>query len=429
MRFWLMLFVGEVLIAMDPLSFLTLGLAFGSGSVIAMASFYGVKHRAYVRACQSSDPRVFPQDMRGPIGVPPVLSAGSMTGHDARSQIVTAVFDQISDVVFLIEADTGKLCYMNEYALRMQGWSRAAVGHKTLMDTSYNPEKCMVDVMLDTVLAEGKASFTLHSDVSGKTCNAQCYAIASPDGKQRVLLIVRDISQQTDGERARKELLSVITHELRTPLTSSKGARELRKGGATGALSDQASSLVTIATANSERMLGLIRDILEMEEINQAGFEITPEHLNLSALVQSTLEAHSGYGAHLAVSFADAGTEPDLFTMTDPRRVSQVLSNLLSNAAKVTERGGTVELWARREGAEAAIYVRDYGPGIPEVLRDKLFERFAKSSEPNRSQVSGSGLGLSIVKTLVAKLGGTISFTTESGVGTTFRITLPLSAA
>jgi signal transduction histidine kinase len=242
-------------------------------------------------------------------------------------------------------------------------------------------------VLLDTVLAEGKASFTLHSDVSGKTCNAQCYAIASPDGKQRVLLIVRDISQQTDGERARKELLSVITHELRTPLTSIKGALELLKGGATGALSDQASSLVTIATANSERMLGLIRDILEMEEINQAGFEITPEHLNLSALVQSTLEAHSGYGAHLAVSFADAGTEPDLFTVTDPRRVSQVLSNLLSNAAKVTERGGTVELWARREGAEAAIYVRDHGPGIPEALRDKLFERFAKSSEPEHREI------------------------------------------
>jgi signal transduction histidine kinase len=397
--------------------------------MIAMASRYVVRSLAVEPAQVLPQTRSYTMKTPQFGGAPDVPEADQTAQCNGCNPFIAAMFDQISEAVVIIDPATHKLCYMNAFALRAQGWSKAALGKKTLAETGYGSDREMIATLFDSVLTEGKGSFSLQSVVTGRTCNAQGYAITAAGGAPRVLLIVRDISEQTDAERARKELLSVITHELRTPLTSIKGALELLKGGATGALSDQANSLVTIAAANSERMLGLIRDILEMEEINQAGFQICPEPLDLSALVQATLEAHSGYGAHLAVTFADAGTEADLMVMSDPRRVSQVLSNLLSNAAKVTDSGGTVELWACREGAEAAIYVRDHGPGIPEDLRDKLFERFAKSPVPNRSQVSGSGLGLSIVKTLVIKLGGTISFSTVTDMGTTFRVALPLAEA
>lgn len=342
------------------------------------------------------------------------------------NKMLTEVFDEISDAVFIVDPSTHSLIYMNHYALSAQGWSNEEMALRTIEDTNFGLDRSMVDSMLQGLVKEGKASLTLQSTANRKTCNTLAYSIPVAGDGHVVLMIARDISQQAEAESERKELLSVITHELRTPLTSIKGALELLQAGTAGDLPEQASSLVRIAAGNSVRMLGLIRDILKMEEIGQAGFEITTEPTNLSVLMQTVIEAHRGYGVHLGVTFSDTGTEPDIFVMSDQRYLTQILSNLLSNAAKVTQRGGDVEIWACREGDIAAIYVRDHGDGIPENLRDTLFDRFARSALPNRSNVSGSGLGLSIVKTLVTKLGGLVDFETGTGKGTTFRVAFPL---
>lgn len=339
--------------------------------------------------------------------------------------MIASAFNKMREAVYVVDPATQYLCFMNDFALHEQGWCLGEIGTRTMADTDYHAEKQVIDDLFRMVESDGKGSALFQSDHGARTCEAQAYAITTETGHHRILLLLRDISLQAKAERDRKELLAVITHELRTPLTSIKGALELLKAGAVGALSEQANSLVTIAANNSERMLGLIRDILDMEEIGQDSFEIESEPVDLSALVRNAIEAHRGYGAHLGVSFIDGGTTPGVFVLAEPVRLAQVLSNLLSNAAKVTAPGGTIEIWASREAGCGVIYVRDHGPGIPLQLRDKLFSRFTKSEAPNRSRVSGSGLGLSIVKTIVEKLDGEISFSTETGKGTTFRVALP----
>lgn len=340
--------------------------------------------------------------------------------------MIASAFNMMREAVYVVDAATQTLCFMNDFAVQEQGWCLGEIGTRTMSDTNYMAEQEVIDALFRMVESDGKGSALFQSEHGARTCEAQAYAITTETGEHRILLILRDISQQAKAERDRKELLSVITHELRTPLTSIKGALELLKAGAVGALSEQAHSLITIAANNSERMLGLIRDILDMEEIGQDSFEMESEPVDLSALVRNAIEAHRGYGAHLGVSFVDGGTMPDVIARAEPVRLAQVLSNLLSNAAKVTAPGGTIEIWARREQGCGVIYVRDHGPGIPLQLRDKLFSRFTKSEAPNRSRVSGSGLGLSIVKTIIDKLDGEITFSTETGKGTTFRVALPL---
>jgi len=340
--------------------------------------------------------------------------------------MIASAFNKMREAVYVVDAATQHLCFMNDFALEEQGWCLGEIGARTMSDTNYMAGQEVIDELFRMVETDGKGSALFQSDDGARTCEAQAYAISTETGEPRILLILRDISQQAKAERDRKELLAVITHELRTPLTSIKGALELLKAGAVGALSDQANSLVTIAANNSERMLGLIRDILDMEEIGQDSFEMESEPVDLSALVLNAIESHRGYGAHLGVSFVDGGTMPGVIAQAEPVRLAQVLSNLLSNAAKVTAPGGTIEIWASREQGCGVIYVRDHGPGIPLQLRDKLFSRFTKSEAPNRSRVSGSGLGLSIVKTIVEKLDGEITFVTETGKGTSFRVALPL---
>jgi len=345
-----------------------------------------------------------------------------------NEKLITSVFDNMLDAVVLHDPETASIIYMNDFALADNGWSRKEAMARTLWDTIYvtAPEK-MAGVC-DCIKRDGKCTVVLDEPDTDWTYEARSYAVNVEGGESRVLTIFRDVTQSVEMERERNRLVSVITHELRTPLTSIKGSLGLLEAGSFGPMSTEAKSLVNMALRNSDRMLELIREILDAERAEKT--RSTPEFrpVNLGDCVDAAIHANLGYGSQLGIDFVNPGSSGNLWVMGDEAHIQQILSNLMSNAAKFSPDGAPVFVSATQEGDHAVLHVQDQGSGIPENLQQGLFDWFSDSVQSERGGVHGSGLGLAIVKSLVDKLNGEIDFDTEAGKGTCFHVRLPVLA-
>ena len=235
----------------------------------------------------------------------------------------------------------------------------------------------------------------------------------------------RDITVRQEIDRLKSEFITTVSHELRTPLTSIRGALGLLAGGAAGELSHSSKTMVDIAYKNSERLTRLVNDILDIERIEggKLAFQITP--LDLTYLVEQTIEANRGYGAQLGVTFALTCGMPGTRVQGDADRLTQVFTNLLSNAAKFSPAGGTVEVAITRQDEHMRVGVTDHGPGVPEAFRARIFGKFAQADGSATRQNGGVGLGLSIAKAIVERHGGRIDYISEPDHGATFFVDLP----
>jgi PAS domain S-box-containing protein len=244
--------------------------------------------------------------------------------------------------------------------------------------------------------------------------------------------VARDVTEQKrleaerrQVERMKTEFVSTVSHELRTPLTSIRGSLGLLEGGIVGELPASAQELVRIARANTERLIRLINDILDLEKMESGKLDFQLEPVELGPLLAQALEAHQGYAQQWGASLALAVSVHDARAVIDADRFLQVLANLLSNALKFSPRGERVTLRLERVGPRLRVSVEDRGPGIPESFRARVFEKFAQADGSDSRRKGGTGLGLSISRSLVQGMGGTLDFVTREGSGTTFRVELP----
>ena len=239
-----------------------------------------------------------------------------------------------------------------------------------------------------------------------------------------VLVIVRDISERKAGDRLKNEFVAMVSHELRTPLTAIRGSLGLIAGGVAGELSPQARAMIDIAYKNSERLVRLINDLLDIEKIESGQMSFQRQPIELGHLLAQTIEANSAYGAHFGVSFV-LTPAPKLQVFADADRLMQVFTNLLSNAAKFSPSGEVVRVWLGQHAGMVRVGVSDCGPGIPEAFREQIFQKFAQADSSSTRTKGGTGLGLNIARAIVERHGGKVSFETQTGVGTTFFVDLP----
>lgn len=345
-----------------------------------------------------------------------------------NAEIITSAFDQMLDAVVMHDPSTSKILYMNSFALADHGWTAEEAETRTLWETVYAPDRDEMADLCKRIQDDGKFTLLLENESRESAYQASSYLIGVEGGDRRVLTIFRNMTESVKTERERNRLVSVITHELRTPLTSIKGSLGLLDAGSMGPMSLEAKSLVNMALRNSDRMLGLIRDILGAERASQIEDKSTHRPVNLSELIETAVASNQGYGAQFGIEFVNPGTPRDLWVKGDSNCIEQILSNLMSNAAKFSRTDEVVEVWASREEGIAVLHVRDFGHGISEDLKPRLFERFTMKNPPLRNGVHSSGLGLAIVKSLVEKLHGTIDYDSVPGKGTSFRVGLPLAA-
>ncbi|MBA3946582.1 MAG: PAS domain-containing protein [Herpetosiphonaceae bacterium] len=248
----------------------------------------------------------------------------------------------------------------------------------------------------------------------------------SPSADGEVVCLIQDITERKSMERFKNEFVSMVSHELRTPLTSIRGALGLVAGGMTGVLPPQASTMIAIAHTNSERLVRLINDILDIDKIESGNMVFDLKLLQPVGIVAQAIEGMHGYVEHLGVHFQLHAPEPALVVMGDADRITQVITNLLSNAAKYSPTGAVIDVTVERQDALVRVAVQDYGPGIPAEFERRIFQKFAQADSSDSRQKGGTGLGLSISKAIVERLGGQIGFTTTAPGGTCFFFELPI---
>jgi signal transduction histidine kinase len=237
--------------------------------------------------------------------------------------------------------------------------------------------------------------------------------------------VLRDATRDQELDRLKSEFLAVVSHELQTPLTAIKGALELVLDDDTGQLSRVQRRFLDTIERNSARLVGLVGDLLDLSRLEAGRVELEPQPLDTQSLVRGALAAvgnlFEARGTQLQVDVPDS--VPPI--LGDRRRVEQILTNLLANAAKYTPPGGTVEVAAHSENGHVSLSVADNGPGVPESERDIVFDKFYRGRDAQQRGEAGSGLGLAIVKSLVDLHGGTVRVEEGEPRGARFVVELP----
>lgn len=246
------------------------------------------------------------------------------------------------------------------------------------------------------------------------------------EGKPANQRIVTDITERKQSEEMKNEFISTVSHELRTPLTSIKGSLGLIRTGVIGELPEKLKSLLEIAYANSDRLERLINDILDIEKIEAGKMSFHLQPVEIVELVEKAIEANKGFGDEHGVSFVFK-ERPEEKAVVDGEedRLMQVMSNLMSNAAKFSPEGEPVEISVTSGAVGIRVSVADRGPGVSQDFQDKIFEKFSQADSSDTRQQGGTGLGLSITKAIIEHHDGVLGFETEEGNGTTFYFVLP----
>jgi PAS domain S-box-containing protein len=244
-----------------------------------------------------------------------------------------------------------------------------------------------------------------------------------------ILSSIVDLSQRREIDRLRNDFVSTVSHELRTPLTSINGSLGLLQSGVMGALSDKATAMVGIAYKNSERLVRIINDILDIGKLEAGQLTLQLVSVPLSELLRQSVEINAAYAEKYQVRFLLDGGSADDRVLADPDRLMQVITNLLSNAAKFSPPGADVNIRTLPGSSTVRVEVEDSGAGIPEAFRPQVFEKFAQADASPTRRFEGTGLGLSIARKLVEAMDGTIGFSTVVGRGTIFYIELPRTDA
>jgi PAS domain S-box-containing protein len=239
---------------------------------------------------------------------------------------------------------------------------------------------------------------------------------------------IQDLTEQREMDRMKSEFISMVSHELRTPLTSIRGALGLILGAMTQGLPEKLRHLLEIAHNNAERLILLINDLLDIDKIASGQMRFDLRETAVAAITAKAIQANEGYAEKFKTRIQLGPIDPRLGIRIDEDRYIQVVSNLLSNAAKFSPAGGTIAVTCELRSQRVRICVADQGPGIPVEFRPRIFGKFCQADSSAARRVGGTGLGLHIARQMVEQMHGSIGFDTEIGRGTTFWIEFPALA-
>lgn len=330
----------------------------------------------------------------------------------------------MQDEIFLLGTKDLRYVYMNEAAMRRFGWSAQDFEGKSMMTAHSDFDRDAFEREVRPLLKGDMAEVRFDEVLDGETFENTVQLMRTADGKERFACIRHNVSERVALDKAKDEFTATVSHELRSPLTSIKGGIGLVLSGATGELSDKARNLLEIAHRNSERLVFIVNDMLELDKIAAGKMVFEMRDHDAGKLFSEALMANESYLAQYGVKVVTKGLEDTHQIHCDPDRMLQVLNNLLSNAAKFSNRGGEVHAILDSTADGIHITVQDFGVGIPKAAQATIFDRFtqAKNGEMERR---GTGLGLSIVKAIVENHQGRVELESQEGEGTTFRIFVP----
>ncbi|WP_137719420.1 response regulator [Methylobacillus flagellatus] len=345
----------------------------------------------------------------------------------------SAIVDNVSDAIVILNTE-GRIGSFNRAAERIFGHREQDIRERNLL-MLFPPDQevlAMQDFLAFEADAEACALGTVDYEMEGLRRNGVRFPLELSISQMRVndtlylIALMRDVTERKRVEKMKNEFVSTVSHELRTPLTAIRGALGLVSGTMTADIPASMRSLVEIATSNSERLVRLINDILDIEKIESGHMRFDLSVQTLSKLLEQAVQANRHYAEQFGVTLHVRPPVPGCELRVDADRFMQLMANLLSNAAKFSPPGQQVDIEASVQGQDVVVKVIDRGAGIPANFRDKIFQKFSQADSSDTRAKGGTGLGLSICKAIVEQMGGSMGFDSVEGKGTTMHFSLPL---
>lgn len=307
-------------------------------------------------------------------------------------------------------------------------------GNSTILSHALNrdPFPLCVDKHPDKAIKQSIFITPINTAENYRLCSIQIQDVTSSVQRENLLRTMAKEAEkaQREAEKLNKiktEFISTVSHELRTPLTSILGSLGLICGGLTGKIPKETDALIQIAKKNGENLLTLINDLLDSDKIESGRMKLNLQPLEIMSFMDEALSRNNGFAITHNVKFKITKRIKNISINADELRLKQVMSNLLSNAAKFSPPQSTIEISVERTINNIRISITDHGPGIPEKFQSILFDKFTQSDSSDARKSGGTGLGLNITKAIVELHNGHIMFDTKMGEGTTFHIELPIN--
>ncbi|PZM84159.1 MAG: hypothetical protein DKT66_05830 [Candidatus Melainabacteria bacterium] len=359
--------------------------------------------------------------------------AHDITERKAAEQVIKEAEARLRQILeslpvglMMIDLD-GKVVLSNRTFEEVFGYKMADIEGKTIDTILTDSRARKVNLSYITEYALGKAHECLAEKPDGSEIPVEISfrEIATLDGK-RLIGLVLDITDRHEVEVMKAQFVQMVSHDLRTPLTSVQSYLDLLGRGVYGNLSDAGMQKLALLNKSVDRLVNMIRDLLDIERWEAGHLKIAIGDTTLQSLVEQSLEAVNSHREAKKVTINTPSEDMQL--RGDSERLVQVVINLLHNAIKFSPEKGTIDLIAKKENGFVEIDIKDEGPGIPADLQKSIFERFKQVSETDATVKKGTGLGLAISKAIVEAHGGTIGVTSEEGKGSTFWFKLPASS-
>jgi signal transduction histidine kinase len=279
--------------------------------------------------------------------------------------------------------------------------------------------------MQELAVAPGEASSD-EFEISGTGRVFRGYTAPVPGtdtGFKGRIWTLREVTADRELDRMRDAFVATVSHELRTPLTSISGFLEMLLDEE-DALGEEGRRYLEVIRRSTERLHALVEDLLLIAQIEARRIELSLTAVDLGDLASRAAEAARPVATEKGVN-VDVSLDSPPSVEADRVRMGQVLDNLVSNAVKFTDTGGTVTIRVEGDGDGARLQVRDTGIGIPAEEQGQIFSRFFRASTATRRAIPGTGLGLAICRALVEQQGGTIALASREGEGTEVTVSFP----
>jgi len=331
----------------------------------------------------------------------------------------------LQEEVYVYEVDTLSMIYANKAAYARCNWSPGDLPKLTIADSSKNFDAALFRQHTQPLFEDGEETVTINAMHEKGPVEITTRIVLTQAGKQVFVSVLRDTSEQHRIEKARLESLSEASHELRSPLTSIKGSLRLLEAGLIGPLPEKAAELVSVAHRNTDRLIGMVNNVLDFEKLKSGTMEIDICPIDLNDVLRKSVEMMEGYSVQHKVDIDLEIPEQPSLVRGNADRLSQVVVNLISNATKHSPENGSVTVKILGDEGSYRVSVKDDGPGVPEEAREVIFESFGQVDALDGVKRHGTGLGLAISQRILKMHDTKMEIASMRGQGSDFYFDIP----
>ncbi len=351
-----------------------------------------------------------------------------------------AVLQSIGDgLIVIIDVDKGgKIVYVNKVFEEMTGWKLREVLNKNIVNVVPREDKeGKVVPFKERIISKVLSGETVVADLT-----QPFYYVRKDKSKFPVASVItpivfnkkiigavetfRDISKESEADKAKTEFASLVSHQLRTPFATINWYVELLLAQDVGSLNEKQIKYLQEVYKASKRMVALVNVLLSVARIERGKSEIEERPTDVISLAETILKEEALVIKTKKLEITKVYDKNIPKILADPKQLTIVLQNLLVNAIKYSSKRGKINLKIERKGDDITFTVADTGMGIPKVAQPKIFTRFFRADNAKAQEPEGVGLGLYIVKAVIDMMKGKIWFKSQENKGTTFYVTIPI---